>query len=204
MIIDLDKESHVYTLDGIEKPSVSRIFDCVGVRKDSESPWRSIGGGEFCSDEVASNFGDALHAIAVMMLRRKRFSYDPQMEAWVNGLRKFFADNPDLVYPGELIETSLYSKLYGYAGTPDWVTSGSKNSIHIIDWKSSTASFVKKWRMQTAAYGQLVKEHFGITKMIHRRTVRIYENGYEEDRRFNHPEDWANFVSLHNTFKFAA
>jgi len=176
MIIDLDKESHIYKLDGIEKPSVSRIFECVGTRKDDESPWRSIGGGEFCSDEVAANFGDALHAIATYMIRGVRYSYDPQMMPWVLGLQKFFADNTDLkLYADDdlsLLETSLYSKLYGYAGTPDWVTQGEKNTIHIIDWKSSTVSMVKKWRMQTAAYAQLVREHFSISQNLRERIRR--------------------------------
>lgn len=205
--LTLDAETHTYRLDGQRIIGTTELLSCVGARKSTDDPWRSASGSEFIvGSEVASNFGKVLHAIAELMIRKKKFTYDKAMEPWVKGLRKFFADYPMLKtykHEGkEAIEYSVWSK-YGYAGTFDWLAWHEDLPwLTLIDWKSSTAPF-PHWHMQTAAYEQAIRERFGISNriQIRRWPVRILEGGYRVERRHGHPEDWHHFLSILNTYK---
>lgn len=203
-------DTHTYHLDGKRLPSVTEVMECVGARKTPDDPWRSVSGSEFIvGGDVARDFGHALHAIAAMMIKGKKFKYDPKMEPWVNGLRKFFADHPELktyhrhghdgIRGVFAVEYMVWSR-YGFAGTFDWLAETNRN-LYLIDWKSCTASQYHH-HMQTAAYEQAIRERLDIPrKPIHRWPVRIMENDYRVERRKNNPEDWHNYLSVLNTYK---
>jgi len=202
-MLTLDKGTHTYTLDGVVIPSVSQILSCVAVRATPDSFWRSVSGSEMIVDsETSANFGNALHAIAAMTVQGKKFQYDPQMEPWVQGLQKFLKDF-DFLKP-IAVEQSIYSKKYGFAGTPDLIADSTRR-WYVIDWKTSTGN-MKHWKWQTAAYEQAARETYPETykhiKHCTRLTVRIFENGYDAQNRTGHPEDWMQFLSFLNTFKF--
>jgi len=203
VIVTLDHETHTYTTEpGVIVPGFSEICASVGVRKNGH--WNSIGGGEFCANETAQDFGTALHAYAAFRLHEEECDYDPQIEPWVAGFEKYMFDNLDnseCCMGFEEVEISLCSKRYGYAGTPDFFRFVGSKELHVYDWKTATAMQLQKWRMQTAAYGELIQEHFHrVTKMV-RHSVRIFEGGYQEDIRTGHPEDWYNWLAILNTFK---
>jgi hypothetical protein len=161
------------------------------------SPWKSASGVEFIQDaETSRRFGHAIHAIAVLKIKGKKFTYDLRQKPWVRALDKFFADHPFLKTIA--CEQPVWSK-YGFAGTFDWLAEDGKRFI-LIDWKSSVA-FFKHWREQTAAYAQAIQERFEIKKPIERWTVRLMEDNYRIDRRKAKPEDWHNFLSLLNCWK---
>lgn len=197
-----DQEKHRYTVDGKPVPSVTQIPSRIGVRSNEESQWLSISGSEFMQNEIAARFGIEFHKIPPYILNGIKCTYDPAMEPWVRGLKKFLAEHK--ITP-ELVEESMCSTKYGYAGTIDiyghiYFDKPKRIEPIIIDWKTST-SLYKSSRMQTAAYEQLIKENLGINRRLHRWTVRIFENGYEVDKRYNHPQDFNIFLSLLNIYK---
>lgn len=203
-MLTLSKE-HVYSYDGKVVPGVTNILQCVGVRKDVDSPWISMAGGDFMMDEVASAFGTEFHNIAAYILEDTPIDYDPAFEPWVKGLKKFL-DKYELI--PQLIEEGLYSNKYGYAGTLDvyaeiYLPKANHPHPIIIDWKTST-TLPKHARKQTAAYSQLVKENLGISRRPYRWTVQILPDDYKIDKRQNQPQDWNRFLSNLNTYKEAA
>jgi hypothetical protein len=205
--LTLKPDTHTYYLDGKRLPGVTEIMACVGARKTPDDPWRSVCGSEFIvGGDTSRNFGHALHAIAAMKIKGKIFTSDPQMQPWINGLDKFFADNPELkTYQRNgvfAVESMVWSR-YGFAGTFDWLAETTR-ALYLIDWKSCTSP-MDHHHMQTAAYEQAIRERYDIPrKPMHRWPVRIMENDYRIDRRRGHPEDWHNFLSILNTYKLAA
>ncbi len=86
-------------------------------------------------------------------------------------------------YRPRLIETRLYSRKYGYAGTAD--AQGMVASINgkpcIVDWKTSKAIY-PEYRLQTAAYAQAISEMTG-RRIRERWIVRIGKDGSLQDLR---------------------
>ena len=197
-------EDHVYRVGDRVIPGVTEILSCVGVRKDTESPWVSMAGGDFMWDEVASSFGTEFHTIAKLRMEDNLGTYDHAFEPWVNGLDKFLSDYKIIPM---LLEEMMWSPLYKYAGSLDVYGEIYLKANHpqpiIIDWKTST-TMPKHARKQTAAYGQLVKEALKLRRIPHRWTVQILPNAYNIDKRHNHPQDWNRFLSNLNTYKEAA
>jgi len=199
MIAILDKESHTYTTEaGKIIPGFSEICSRVGIKRGDF--WNSVGGGEFCANETAQRFGTAFHDYALFRLSDLDCDYDPQLQPWVNFFEKYLENIGSAVCE---VEKSLCSVRYGYAGTPD-LFGYDGDILHVYDWKTATAMQKWKWRMQLAAYAELIQEHFGKAKKVIRHSVRFYEGGYQEDIRSGSPEDWYNFLSILNVYKMGA
>ena len=213
MIVALDPETHRYSLsNGLVVPGFSEVMASVATRERYENgeygPWNSLGGSEFCDYAVAKAFGHAFHAYAGFTVQGIECDYDPQMEPWVRGFKKYLEDNPYILANEnpKFVERSLYSKKYGYAGTPDlyFLMNNGKGLVHVFDWKSTTTMQKKKVRMPTAAYEQLVTENVYPGKRVVRHAVRFFEDGYQEEVRKGHPEDWYSWLAILNTYKSAA
>lgn len=200
--------THTYTWKDKVVPSVTQVLSRVAVRSDEGSHWNSISGSEFISDQVASDFGTAFHEVAKYSLQGIDCSYDPILQPWVNGLNKFLdrMDIDPLLDCQQnfcVVEEPLYSEKYGYAGTDDlFLPNNKKRTVPLlIDWKTST-QFQHHWRMQTAAYEQLIREEYGIRKRMDRLCVRIYEDGYEvKNYKKSWATDWNDFLSILNVYK---
>jgi len=197
-LLEFEELTHTYKYNGKIVPSVTQVMSRVGVRDNDEAPFNPVSGGFFVKGDTASNFGKALHTIAEAMMLGKTVTYDPQMKPWVKGVDKFMADyNKDITV--EETETMHYSKIYGYCGT--WDLGGLFKKLPLmLDWKSSV-SMPKTAKIQTAAYEKLRMEKLGIRKIGHRFAVRIFENGYEVEKRFNQKTDFNKFLSLLNVLK---
>lgn len=199
-MLTFDEETHTYRYNGKIVPSVTQVMSRVGVReKDGE--FKPIGSSDYCHDQRAADFGVEFHKVAEFLVQGYRANYDPDMEPWVVGLRKFI-DEWEL--KPIAVEKLLYSRL-GYAGMVDFF-GGCKLGEHvIIDWKSSSAA-QSYWNNQTAAYENAIKEEYKIRRALPRVAVRFFEYGYKaivRDTRKN-PEDWTLFHSALNVLKLAA
>jgi hypothetical protein len=199
-----DEEKHIYTVNNKVVPSVTQIFSCIGIRRDEESPWLSVGGSEFMKDKTAALYGTEFHKIPPYFLLKQKCIYDKAFEPDVISLKLFLEKHK---ITAGLIEQHFYSKIYGYAGTVDLYGhiqfERPRISLPIIiDWSTSTGSIELK-RLQTAAYGQLIKENLELRRIPHRWTVRFRQDGKmpEIDKRHNHPQDWNRFLSLLNVYK---
>lgn len=209
MILSYNDETHTYSVDGIVKPSVTQILGNVGVRKvggDGKKYWSPIGFDDRFVDDSGNSslFGKHFHAYAAMHLRGEDCDYDPAMQPWVSGFKKFLSHNPYLLEDAELklVEVPLYSEKYEYAGTPDLFILCKKGAF-LLDWK--TGAFQYSSFLQTAAYAQLIEENFNMpATKIHRVPVQIMQETYKAHSRFRKPEDWNHFLSILNTYQMAA
>lgn len=208
-MLQFDPITHTYTVDGVRKISVTQVFDRVGVRNASDQPLLSIGGGEFCNSDRARTFGIEMHAICGYTINGIKCEYDPVFAPWVIGLNKFL-DDYDLRKRIEnrytakiyIAEKPLYSKLYGYCGTPDWFMAFN-DFILLVDWKTCTA-LNQKMKYQVAAYAQLIKENYGLMRNnIPMVIVGLHENGYEPMQilALDQNTNFNKFLSLLNVYK---
>lgn len=203
-----DNAAHVYKWRGNPVPSVTHVLSRVGVQ-DSSERWRPVGFDDrFLRDDTAAKFGTAFHKVVSIVLRGGVPDFPAAMAPWVNQLWRWLQDNPVTplhdVKSGEmLIECPMYHETYGYAGTPDAVVLTPKKDVILLDWKTSTVN-QKHWRLQTAAYAELVKHVMGIRKPIIRKTVRFTEERAFTTTREHRPEDWTGFQSCLNVLRIAA
>lgn len=197
--IEFNESTHTYTVAGRVVPSVTQLLGAVGVRKNDR--WCSISKSEWCANDTAANFGKALHAIAVYELSGVEYDCDPAMKPWIDNLKKFFKANE---LKGISIEDPLYSKIYHYCGTPDLFCMMGLRMV-VVDWKTATAE-QDHWRMQLAAYAQLLKEHHHLTTLPETWTVSISDTGYKIDKRSKAEVqyDMNRFLSVLNVYKLAA
>lgn len=213
-MLEFNEEKHLYTWNGSPVVSTTQVTTRIAVRENDDNAWRSIAGSEFIVDqERTSIFGIEFHKAAAIIVKGKDADYDPALQPWVGGLKAFLHDyNLNYVIRNKanaetyLVEQSLYSDKFKYAGTMDWFFSLYDLPPTLIDWKTSTNINKKTTRMQTAAYDNLIREHCAIrkNKKINRWTVRLdpkLKLGYEIDKRYTEAEDWNNFLSCLNVYK---
>jgi hypothetical protein len=204
-----DDKKHTYTVDGIVKPSVTQILSNVGTRRegsDGKKHWSPIGFDDRFFDDSgnASKFGQHFHMVAHWFALETDCEYDPKMEPWVKGLKKFFHDYRKKFadIKKHIVEMPMYSKAYGFTGTPDWYFE-TTNDRYLIDWKTGVLNKTYS-RLQTAAYGKLINEYFGFSRNPIRITVQVIAHDYQVDIRKYNPEDWNQFLSLLNVWKMGA
>jgi len=199
-MLTFDPDKHEYRVNGIVKPGFSHVMDSVAVRNGRESCWVSLSGTEFCSDPVAADFGKQAHAVFSNNLRDIPCTYDNALIPWVQGFAFFCAEYEVVRENIKLVEIPLYSEIYGYCNTPDLVYI-YKGDYAVVDWKTSTAK-QDKWRLQTAAQAQTVREHFRLrlNAKIRRFAVRVYENNFDPIE-YKSNTDFYLWLSILNTHK---
>lgn len=212
-MLTFQEQGHIYRWNGIIVPSVTQLLSKVGARstlKDGTERWHSISGSEFIGDDTAANFGIAFHKIAEAILNGWKVTYDPQMEPWVAGLKKFLKDHIDYIpvtfYNERMVEKMLYSKRHGYPLTLDVLLINKiTEQYYLVDWKTST-TWQKHWWIQLGAYAEAVRENYKLRKKITTKIVRIFENGYEteEHKPAQVQSDFNKFLSVKNVYNLAA
>jgi len=150
-MLTFEPQGHIYRWNGIEKKSVTQVLSEVGAQVGDS--WRSLSGAEFMNSPDAMHFGDVFHDFARRDLLGQRFKYDPALQPWVSGYRKFLEEyrpEPILVEGKPLIEVPQYCRRYEYAYTPDFPC-----IIHtrptVLDWKTGE-TWCDHWWVQTGAY----------------------------------------------------
>jgi hypothetical protein len=205
--LTFNEETHSYFWMGKPVDGVTGIMDRVGTRQNDRSPWNPVGCPDFAKREHDSNFGSAFHKVAEAVLHGYNVDFPESMTPWVeqfgNFLREFKPVPLTDPNGNKLIEYPMYSVRYKYAGTLDLAAYNKDGDIYLIDWKTAT-SYQKSYRLQTAAYEQLLKEVMGIKEKIHRLTVLINQDNYHLFERSGQPLDWVLFQSVLNTYRMAA
>jgi hypothetical protein len=204
-MLTFDESTHIYQLNNKPVVSVTQIYSRIGIRKSENDRWVSLSGMDFLRDDTAAKFGTAFHKAAELIINEIPCVYDPALEPWICGLKKFIDDYKLISFHdlSRSTEIKLASNLYLFAGTFDWLAVDASKNIYLIDWKTATA-FNVKWREQTAAYEQLIKENRIVDsrKNVNRLSVRVFENGYEVDKRTSKDRsDFNKFLSVLNVYK---
>jgi len=100
--------------------------------------------------------GTAVHACAKLIADGKRFTHDPQIDGYVEGIYKFFREvKPEVKYS----ELPVYSHLYKFAGTIDLVAK-IRGLNGIFDYKNSLD--LERLKLQLGAYKQGLIETVGL------------------------------------------
>lgn len=186
MTLVFKDETHQYFEDGIEKPSVTKILNELGITDFSGVPPEVL--------RKAQNFGTAVHAVTEYHDKKSLDfkSVDtpliPYLEAW----QKFVKDYDFRIIT---IEQKFYCKKYDYCGTIDRVGT-IQNRKTIIDLKSST-SMVPATALQTAGYAIGINE-----PNITRWAVQLKADATYSVKPYTNPTDTAMFLSCLNVWKW--
>lgn len=141
MAFVFDPETHRYTLDGEELPSVTNICRFLAYDYKSAQPWLA---------EAAARRGTAVHEACALIDYGEEPEVSPEIEGYITAYRRFLKDcQPEW----EGIETPLfvYDDWYKFAGTPDrWGKMGGK--LTLLDIKTG-AIHVPYVSAQLCGYG---------------------------------------------------
>jgi hypothetical protein len=213
--LQFDEATHTYRWNGRCVPSVTQLFDRVGIRNDDKSPWKPLGCPDFAKHDHDKIFGHAFHKMANGIALGMHVSIPEEMSRWKEKVEEFLSEN--VITPiydnagNPLSEYPMYSNVYGFCGTPDHFGRELKSGcLWLVDWKSSP-HYMKSYSWQTAGYEIAVRETFGnklfdLKEKIIRLTVLVDGSDKKAEVVFrkNNPEDKIAFQSILNTYKLAA
>lgn len=147
MSVIFKPETHQYFDEsGREYPSVTKILKHFGMTPDYDK----------FGNDTSRDFGTVVHRVCELFDRGAidQYQYDPVVEPWLNGYRKFISEFKPV---WKIIEAPMASLVFGFAGTPDRVMS-LKGRISILDLKTGMPD--ASHELQTAGYSQLFEESF--------------------------------------------
>jgi hypothetical protein len=161
-VLELDEESHIYTLSGVRLPSVTQILTDAGMYPGSA--WYTEGGRER---------GTRIHELCELydlgVLEDDMIDYD--VLPYIEGYKKFRVDSGFV--PTE-IEKKVCSQLYWYAGKLDrkGILNGKSALIDLKSGRPTPAD-----ALQTAAYVQADDEMTGLSEYTYRYALYLKNNG---------------------------
>jgi len=159
--ITFQKDGHLYFNEHkVEVPSVSFILENFGISDFSMVDGRVL--------EAACDFGSNVHDTTYLHDIGDLESCDPLVGEYLTHWIRFLHDYSSRNF--QLMEEPLYSKIWGFAGTPDRVSDG-----RLIDIKTGVATVSHK--IQSAFYKILIEENTEI-KIKKRMTVYLRTNHY--------------------------
>jgi len=178
-----DPESHVYTVGGKSMPSVTKIIQIA----------KPVDFSHVSEDvlERARVFGNSVHEASALWDRGELdiFDLDPALakplDAWVR-----FKDQYKFI--PTIIEEPMYSKKYGFVGTPDRIGTIGKDKVQ-VDIKTGQDSW--SIDLQTAGYDIL-------SPVKRRLIVFIPTDGNIKVRECSDRTDKTVFLSCLNIFNY--
>lgn len=158
------KDGHKYFNEhDIQVESVSEILEHFGIADYSHVNEKVL--------KAAQDFGIVVHDTCYLSDIDDLAECDPQVEPYLFQWQKFLSDHHIPWDEFDLIEKPLYSKIWGFAGTPDRIFLDK-----IIDIKTGQPSLAHK--IQKAMYQILAEENLDI-KIKERWTVYLTANDYK-------------------------
>lgn len=145
MAFEYKAVEHEYWVDGVRYPSVTQILSGLGLTPDYSG-----------LDTFYRDRGTAVHACIRMHLDGDEIDWDFEGADEVKPrFEKFLWVKEEYQLHEILYEEPMYSKLYGYAGTPDLVAwSGKLKALTGWDWKGNSCE--PGHALQFEAYAELI------------------------------------------------
>lgn len=194
-----DEATHTYIVDGKKHPSVTDVLSSIGTWREVGG-WESLAGKTHFMNEDSRLFGTALHKTIELYNRDELEEYDPQLEPWLAGYKKFLKKKLNAGWQKKDTEKRVYSKKYGYAGTVDLIMTDSKERLWWIDYKSGL--YMMSHNMQTAAYEVAYREMEGMRRGPTKNRMVLQLKPYEYKAHLpTHPNDFNLFLSALNIYK---
>lgn len=193
-VLQFDESAHRYTLDGMELPSVTHILD------DVFDEYRSIDAETL---RRAQERGTAVHRACELYDKDQLdfSSLDPTIAPYLEAYINFLSETG---FSPQVIEQSVNSQKYGYAGTLDRIGT-PKRSKHRwqVDIKTSVV-LGKTVGPQTAAYDQAARECGLIStkEKVSRFALQLRDDGKYRLTPFDSASDFSIFLSALTIYKF--
>ena len=149
--------------------------------------------------QAAADRGTAVHnACAAYSSGLPVFGLKPEAEPYFNSFRRWFDHVVDEVL---LCEERLTDDDFGYHGEPDSLIK-SKHQVILVDFKTP-ATKTKTWRVQLAAYKNLVEKYKGV-KVDRVGSLRLSPEGKtpKMDYYEYQAQDYNIILSALNTYRF--
>ena len=148
MPISFDPDTHTYTIDGVEVPSVTTVCRFLAYDQKSEKPWLA---------RVAADRGTRVHAACAMIDYGEEPEEDFDTAGYLKAYRRFLKDyRPDW----EGIEYIVGSAVLGIAGTIDRFGTLYDGRTCILDIKTGSQLHDAPLRAQLTGYQWLLPPHF--------------------------------------------
>jgi len=159
MTVDLNKKTHIYTVDGIVMPSVSTILDVY------------FPPSAFYTEQGRDN-GHYRHEWYSELAQGFEATNEPYAEIApaVDGFKKFMAEVKPEYVSGEI---PYFHPVLNYCGTPD-VVFKINNRLAVCDFKPKNKT--KRTRLQTALYYMMLRVN-GVM-VVDRYELRCYDGVY--------------------------
>lgn len=190
-MITLDKEKHIYTVDGKVVPGVSEVLSAAGMIDLWGIPVFAL--------EAARKLGTAAHLACEYYDDKilKKSTLDIFLRPYLDGWIKFKADHCIEILEG--IEVKGYSRKWGFAGTLDRVAA-IKGKLILIDIKTS-AVLHPTVGPQLAAYKIIWEENNPDQRINQRWAVQLTPGDYKINCcKDNYDE--SVFISALQVYKF--
>ncbi len=142
-----DAEKHEYTVNGEVVPCVSDIIAVYGVKVEEGDDLEN-------TMEAAAERGTVCHKVLEMYLKGRDVEYPTEYEPYVDAIRLFISEHTIIPIA---IETPIYSKKHGYAGTPDLLCYFD-GVLTIVDYKFVSQIAKTKVKAQMNAYCKAYEE----------------------------------------------
>lgn len=175
--ICFDSEKHEYTVDGVVVPCVSDIIAVYGNDVDEGDDLELL-------MDAAAERGTVCHYLLSSYLQGERdVEYPSAYESYVEGIRLFLSEHD--IEPLS-IETPVYSKRHGYAGTPDLLCMFD-GVLTLLDYKFVAQIAKTKVKAQLNAYCKAYEENgvypdaLAAVQFLKDGTYRIYPVAYGDE-----------------------
>ena len=174
--IVFDAEKHEYAVNGEIVPCVSDIIAVYGKEIEEGDDLEN-------TMEAAAERGTVCHKVLEMLLCGRDPEYPSAYEPYVEAIELFLAEHTILPLA---IETPVYSRRYGYAGTPDLLCYFD-GALTLIDYKFVAQIAKTKVKAQLNAYCKAYEEQ-GVypdqllaVQFLKDGTYRVYPVKYDDE-----------------------
>lgn len=191
MSLVFDAEEHKYKWNGVRVPSVTQVLGAVGIPDLSAIPVETL--------ETARIRGTRVHRLCEFY--DKGELDETEMDDIGRGYLEQWKKVRESMGTFHWIEHPLYSKKFGYAGTPDRVQVVEKSRTGmVLDIKTGYDALAAA--PQLAGYGNLVMENCEIKLRHITRVVILLNPDSYSIKSLGDPVDWAVFLSALNIYRY--
>lgn len=182
--LTFDEESHIYRLDGVEVPSVTKIIEPLNREKYAGIGEKTL--------EKAANKGTSVHNSIEFFIKFGFADVNPAYQGYFDAFRDWWEkEQPVLVGS----ECRVYHPILRYAGTVD-LLAYLRGKLTLIDFKSTATLSDMTCGVQLEAYAQALAKH-GI-QVEQKEILQVKKDGKYVERSYpaNDGQRWRVFGSL--------
>ena len=188
--LQFDDSKHIYTLNGLEIPSVTTIMKPL-----SNAEYKGI------SENVlnrAAEKGTAVHNAAENWAKFQIEDIEPEYKGYFDAFLSWWEEKKPVMVGSEV---RLYHKIMRYAGTADliaWID----GELTLVDYKTTSKLIEMNCGVQLEAYSKALASH-GI-EVQGKRILHLKKDGKYAEMKFRSPDTrrWTVFGALKTVYDY--